>query len=72
MVLLLSRLNSFRVNRLKRLDLPTPLSPIRTTIFKKILFDDSYTILTANGEEEKTMGKKKEKGMKIMYLTRKQ
>lgn len=27
-----SRLNSFRVNRLKRLDFPTPESPIRTTI----------------------------------------
>jgi hypothetical protein len=26
-----SRLNSLRVNRLKRLDLPTPESPIRTT-----------------------------------------
>ncbi len=31
MVDLESRLNSFRVNRLKRLDLPTPESPIRTT-----------------------------------------
>ena len=27
-----SRLNSFRVNRLNRLDLPTPESPIKTTI----------------------------------------
>lgn len=31
MVLLLSRLNSFRVNRDKRLLFPTPESPIRTT-----------------------------------------
>jgi hypothetical protein len=31
MVDLESRLNSFRVNRLNRLDLPTPESPIRTT-----------------------------------------
>lgn len=31
MVDLESRLNSLRVNRLKRLDLPTPESPIRTT-----------------------------------------
>ncbi len=31
MVDLESRLNSFRVNRLKRLDLPTPESPISTT-----------------------------------------
>ena len=29
---LLSRLNSFRVNRLSRFDLPTPESPIRTTL----------------------------------------
>jgi hypothetical protein len=32
MVDLESRLNSFRVNRLRRLDLPTPESPISTTI----------------------------------------
>ncbi len=32
MVDLLSRLNSLRVNRESRLDLPTPLSPIRTTL----------------------------------------
>lgn len=27
-----SRLNSFRVNRESRLDFPTPLSPIKTTV----------------------------------------
>lgn len=31
MVDLESRLNSFRVNRLRRLDFPTPESPINTT-----------------------------------------
>ena len=30
-VLLLSKLNSFRVNRERRFDFPTPLSPMRTT-----------------------------------------
>lgn len=35
MVDLESRLNSFRVNRLRRLDLPTPESPMRTTLNKK-------------------------------------
>lgn len=34
MVDLESRLNSLRVNRLNRLDLPTPESPIRTTMRK--------------------------------------
>lgn len=32
MVDLLSRLNSLRVNRERRLDFPTPESPMRTTI----------------------------------------
>ena len=32
MVDLLSRLNSLRVNRERRLDLPTPESPITTTL----------------------------------------
>lgn len=32
MVDLLSRLNSLRVNRERRLDFPTPESPIRTTV----------------------------------------
>lgn len=35
-----SRLNSFRVNRLKRLDLPTPESPIRTTMREEIRGSD--------------------------------
>ena len=30
-----SRLNSFRVNRLSRLDLPTPESPMRTTTMRR-------------------------------------
>ena len=35
MVLLLSRLNSFRVNRESRLLFPTPESPINTTVEEK-------------------------------------
>lgn len=43
MVLLLSRLNSFRVNRDKRLLFPTPESPIRTTEKKiKHLMSDEW------------------------------
>lgn len=34
-----SRLNSLRVNLLKRLDLPTPESPIRTTVRKCVSVD---------------------------------
>lgn len=40
MVLLLSRLNSFRVNRDRRLLFPTPESPIRTTEKTKIFMSD--------------------------------
>ena len=40
---LLSRLNSFRVNRDKRLDFPTPESPIKTT--KKIVSNCDHSEL---------------------------
>lgn len=39
MVDLESRLNSLRVNRLRRLDLPTPESPIKTTRGERVSLD---------------------------------
>lgn len=39
MVDLESRLNSLRVNRESRLDLPTPLSPMRTTAVRRKVSD---------------------------------
>ncbi len=41
-----SRLNSFRVNRLKRFDFPTPESPMRTTLNRK-----SYSSLAITGKK---------------------
>ena len=42
MVDLDSKLNSFLVNRDSRLDLPTPESPIRTTVAKDIVKKDWF------------------------------
>jgi hypothetical protein len=41
-----SKLNSLRVNRLSRLDFPTPESPIRTTLKRK-----SYSSLAMMGDQ---------------------
>ena len=57
---LLSKLNSFRVNRESKLDFPTPESPISTTLNRKS-YSSSLVAILHEREREKEREREREK-----------